>query len=73
MRCEGETYAHFKRLIAVCYSGTVNRNAELFRLGWAMAYRRYSKDYISAEKEAQGACRGMWVGKFEPPWKWRRN
>ena len=73
VRCEGGTYDRYKRLIAICYSGTVNLNAELVRLGWAMAYRRYSKDYISAEKEAQGASRGMWAGEFEPPWKWRRK
>jgi endonuclease YncB( thermonuclease family) len=71
--CEGDTYDRYKRLIAVCYSGTVNLNAELVRQGWALAYRRYSKDYISAEKEAQAAKRGMWAGEFEPPWKWRRK
>ena len=73
VRCEGGTYDRYKRLIAVCYSGTINLNAELIRLGWAMAYRRYSKDYISAEREAQSANRGMWAGEFEPPWKWRRK
>ena len=73
VRCEGDTYDRYKRLIAVCYSGTVNLNAELVRQGWALAYRRYSKDYISVEKEAQEAKRGMWAGFFEPPWKWRRK
>ena len=73
VRCEGDTYDRYKRLIAICYSGRINLNAELVRQGWALAYRRYSKDYISAEKEAQAAKRGMWAGKFEPPWKWRRK
>ena len=73
VRCEGDTYDRYKRLIATCYSGTVNLNAELVRQGWALAYRRYSKDYIPAEKEAQAAMRGMWAGEFEPPWKWRRK
>lgn len=73
VRCEGDTYDRYKRLIAVCYSGAVNLNAELVRQGLALAYRRYSKDYISAEKEAQAAERGMWGGKFEPPWQWRRK
>ena len=73
VRCEGDTYDRYKRLIAVCYSGTVNLNAELVRQGWALAYRRYSNDYISAEEEAQAAKRGMWAGEFEPPWKWRRK
>ncbi len=71
VRCEGDAYDRYKRLIAVCYSGTVNLNAELVRQGWALAYRRYSKDYVSAEKEAQDAKRGIWAGDFEPPWEWR--
>ena len=73
VRCEGGAYDRYKRLIAVCYSGTVNLNAELVRQGWALAYRRYSKDYVSAEKEAQVAKRGVWAGEFEPPWEWRRK
>jgi hypothetical protein len=26
---------------------------KVVRYGWALAYRRYSKDYVSVEKEAQ--------------------
>jgi endonuclease YncB( thermonuclease family) len=73
IRCEGDTYDRYQRLIAVCYIGTVNLNAELVRQGWALAYRRYSKEYISAEQEAQAAKRGIWAGEFEPPWEWRRK
>ncbi len=74
VRCEGNTFDRYKRLIAVCYSGTVNLNAEVVRQGWALAYRRYSKNYISAEKEAQDAKRGIWAGEFEPPsWEWERT
>ncbi len=73
VRCEGDTYDRYRRLIATCYSGSLNLNAELVRQGWALAYRRYSKDYISAEKEAQEAKRGIWAGEFLVPWEWRRN
>ena len=73
VRCEGKTYDRYKRLLAVCYNGTINLNAQLVRQGWALAYRRYSKDYISAEKEAQETKRGMWAGEFQSPWKWRRK
>lgn len=31
----------------------MNSNAELVRQGWALAHRRYSKDYILAEKQAK--------------------
>lgn len=73
VRCEGNTDDCYNRLIATCYSGTVNLNAEMVRQGWALAYRHYSKAYLSAEKEAQEAKRGVWAGKFEPPWEWRRK
>ena len=71
--CKGETYDRYNRVIAVCYSGTVNLNAELVRKGWALAYRRYSKDYVAVEQEAQSGARGMWAGEFESPWDWRRR
>jgi endonuclease YncB( thermonuclease family) len=73
VRCEGETRDRYKRLIAICYANNVNLNAEIVRLGWALAYRRYSRDYISAESEAQVAKRGIWAGAFQKPWKWRRT
>ena len=73
VRCEGNTYDRYKRLIATCYSGGIDLNAELVRLGWALAYRKYSEDYIEAEVEAKEAKRGMWAGEFEPPWEWRRR
>ena len=73
VRCEGNTFDRYKRLIATCYSGNININAEMVRQGWALAYRRYSKDYVSAETEAQSSKRGMWAGEFEPPWRWRRK
>jgi len=73
VHCEGITYDQYKRLIATCYNGEINLNAEMVRQGWALAYRRYSKDYVSVEKGAQEAKRGIWAGVFEPPWKWRRK
>jgi hypothetical protein len=39
--------------------------------GWALAYRRYSRDYVDAENEARKANRGMWRGTFVKPWDWR--
>jgi len=44
----------------------------MVRRGWALAYRRYSKDYVVEEIEAQEAKLGIWAGDFELPWKWRR-
>lgn len=73
VRCEGTTYDRYKRLIATCYAGNINLNAEMVRRGWALAYRQYSKEFVDEEDEAHAAKRGMWVGIFDKPWEWRRK
>ena len=40
--------------------------------GWALAYRKYLKDYIDEKNEAKEKKMRMWAGKFMVPWKWRR-
>ena len=39
----------------------------------AMAYRKYSKDYVRAETFAKSRREGLWRGTFEPPWEWRKK
>ena len=41
--------------------------------GLALAYRRYSLDYVDEEADAQAARRGIWAGEFVKPWEWRRE
>ncbi len=41
--------------------------------GLALAYRRYSLDYVDEEADAQAARRGIWAGEFVKPWEWRRG
>ena len=41
--------------------------------GWALAYRRYSLDYVDEEADAQAARRGIWGSAFVKPWEWRRG
>jgi endonuclease YncB( thermonuclease family) len=36
--------------------------------GWAVAYRRYSLDYVADEDAAR---RNIWSGDFDMPWDWR--
>ena len=55
----------------MCYFGPYDLNARMVRNGWALAYRRYSMDYVEAEGEAKEAKRGMWKGEFVLPWEWR--
>ena len=74
--CQGEDRDRYGRLIAVCYAGGVGGpelNAWLVSEGWALAYRRYSTDYVAQEQVAREARRGLWRGEFVPPWDWRRG
>ncbi|MCH7777710.1 MAG: hypothetical protein IH878_14415 [Gemmatimonadetes bacterium] len=41
--------------------------------GLALAYRRYSLDYVDHEADARAARRGIWRTTFERPWEWRRQ
>ena len=41
--------------------------------GWALAYRRFSLDYVDQEADAQAARRGIWAGEFVKPWEWRKG
>ena len=63
----------YKRLIAVCYIGAQNINNWLVKQGWAIAYKRYSNDYVSSERTARIERKGIWKGSFMEPWKWRKR
>jgi len=71
--CKGSKQDRYGRKIAVCYVGDLDLNARMVRSGWALAYRRYAKDYIDEEEQAQAESVGMWRGPFDKPWSWRRG
>ena len=73
IECLGKNKDRYKRLIAVCYFQKININAYMVKEGWALAYRRYSKDYVDQEREAKDNLRGIWSGDFIPPWDWRKR
>ena len=41
--------------------------------GYAVAYRKYSKKFVSHENLAKKEKLGLWAGKFEMPWEWRKK
>ncbi len=54
-------------------SGTGDTGRLRVTAGLALAYRRYSKDYVGQEAAAQAARRGLWSGRFVAPWDWRQG
>jgi endonuclease YncB( thermonuclease family) len=72
VRCEAITRDRHDRLVAKCFSANgVDIGRRMVSAGWALAYRRYSMEYVDAEAEARAARRGMWRGRFAKPWAWR--
>lgn len=71
--CSQRDIDRYGRVVAVCRAGGEDLNAWLVRQGWAVAYRRYSRDYVSVENEARRARRGIWAGSFVPPEDWRHR
>jgi endonuclease YncB( thermonuclease family) len=72
IRCEIVERDRHGRLVAKVFSPNgVDIGRRLVSAGWALAYRRYSTDYVAAEDEARKARRGMWRGTFVKPWEWR--
>ena len=62
----------YKRYIGVCFLGDVDLNKWMVRNGYAVAYRRYSKDYIEDENYAKKNKIGLWSSSFIYPEKWRK-
>jgi len=71
--CKGGERDKYKRLIAICFAGTKDLNAEMVRQGWALAYRKYSTAYVVEEASAKAQKLGLWRGQFVAPWDWRRG
>ena len=63
----------YKRLIGECYKRNLNLNSWLVSNGHAVAYRKYSKKYIDDEDYARINKKGIWIGKFDMPWDFRRK
>ena len=74
LRCQTVEQDRYGRLVAKVFSPNgVDIGRRLVSVGWALAYRRYSTDYVDAEDEARKAKRGMWRGSFVKPWVWRAS
>jgi endonuclease YncB( thermonuclease family) len=63
----------YGRTLATCTLAGENLNAWMVRQGWALAFVRYSKQYVPDEEAARGSGRGLWSGAFIAPWDWRHR
>ena len=77
---QGSKKDRYGRTVAEILRGITNVNLELVRRGDAFVYRQYlcgcvRNAYLSAERNAQSARRGVWSGSggITRPWDWRRG
>lgn len=72
LSCKNLGKDRYKRQITVCFADGLDINQEMVKSGWAVAYDRYSRDYVDDEKLAKKKKKGVWQGKFMKPELWRR-
>ena len=73
VECIIEGQDQYKRSLAECFVNKESLSSYLVRKGYAFAYRKYSKKFVSQENLAKKDKLGLWAGTFEMPWDWRKN
>lgn len=63
LRCEVNGRDGYGRVIATCFSGSLNVNRQMVISGQAWAFLKYSKRYAGDEQAAKRARRGVWAAK----------
>jgi len=61
----------YGRKVSRCEQDGVDIGGALVAEGLALAYRRYSQDYVAAETAARARGVGGWDGSFDRPEQWR--
>jgi endonuclease YncB( thermonuclease family) len=73
LSCTPRAKDQHQRVLAVCsLPDGADLNAWMVRQGWAMA-SGFVKIYEDEQIEAEAQKRGIWAGRFDPPWKWRQQ
>ena len=67
VRCTEIGKDQYGRTLGRCSVGAMDVNRTMVTTGYAVAFRRYSMEYISAEESAKAGKRGIWAGTFEMP------
>lgn len=71
--CEPVDTDRYGRTIAYCYVDGVDLGEQLVLQGHALAFRRYSREYVDEEAAARRNRAGAWASDFQNPADWRRD
>ncbi len=72
-RCEKIAIDRYGRIVARCFVAGQDAGRELVRAGIALAYRRYSTDYVGDERVAAADRRGLHSGTLQRPAAYRHR
>ena len=72
VECISEGKDQYKRTLAECFVNGESLSNYLVRRGYAFAYRKYSKKFITDEDYAKVNQIGMWSMEFDYPWDYRK-
>ncbi len=73
VKCKKIGSDRYGRMIGKCHSKGLDIGQGMVTAGMALAYRKYSSDYINAEIAAKSEQVGIWKSDFVEPWYWRRG
>jgi endonuclease YncB( thermonuclease family) len=71
VRCQQRDYDDNGRVVASCRVGSTDLGEAMVAAGLAVAFTRYSTQYVGAETRARDARVGMWAGSFQMPADYR--
>ena len=69
--CHSRGLDKYGRLLAICFVGALDINAEMVKRGYAWAFVRYSRQYVAEEAAARALHAGIWQGPAMPAWDYR--
>jgi endonuclease YncB( thermonuclease family) len=69
--CHPRDLDRYGRVVAICFQGDDDLSRWMVLNGWAVAFRRYSLDYVADEDVARQSHINIWSGDFDMPRVWR--
>ncbi len=71
VRCESRGTDSFRRMLGICFVGSMDLNAEMVRRGYAWAFVKYSRTYVTQEEDARTRGVGIWQAPTTTAWDYR--
>jgi len=70
--CNSSGQDKYKRELGTCFVDDININAWMVENGYAVAFRKYSEEYVDEEDTARTLKKGIWQGSFITPDDYRK-